>query len=116
MKFLAKLVVSIVALLIGVYYASFYVMPSITIVNDSGVLIKQVRVTLPDSHLDFGAIDKHQVNTLHYDLTQNDGVYHYQINFTEADWFKGSCGYITNNEIHKRVVVTIDQHKEVRCN
>lgn len=50
MKLLYKTVFSLLTLLIVIYYSSFYVLPSISIVNSSTVGIAQAEVDLPASH------------------------------------------------------------------
>ncbi len=90
-------------------------MPSVTIVNKSGAVIEQVEVALPSSNLNFGALMDGEENTLHYSLEQSDGVYNYQFKSKNSVMFRGSCGYVTNNEIHKRVVITLNKNNEVVC-
>jgi hypothetical protein len=101
-------------ILIAAYYGSFYVMPSISVVNNSGAHIKSMTVNLPSSHLDFGTISQGQTNTLHYSLDQADGVYEYQIGFADELSIQGKCGYVTQNEINKRVSLIIGS-KDIVC-
>jgi hypothetical protein len=105
--------VMLLAILIGVYYGSFYIMPSITIINNSGVTIETGKVRLPRSNLDFGSIENGQKNTLHYSLTQADGEYEYKFIFSDDVSISGSCGYLTQNEINKRVSITVTTNKVV---
>lgn len=116
MKLLYKILLSVAILLVVIYYSSFYVLPSITIVNSSGAGIAQAEIDLPGSHLDFGSIASGSSNELHYSLTQPlDGVYRYTIKFTDSVETLGSCGYVTDNEFNKRVVITIKSDKQVSC-
>ncbi|MBU0913069.1 MAG: hypothetical protein KKF22_11060 [Gammaproteobacteria bacterium] len=116
MKLLYKIVFSVVTLLVVIYYSSFYVLPSISIVNSSGSGVAQAEIDLPSSHLDFGSIASGSSNALHYSLTQPlDGVYRYTIKFTDAVETLGSCGYVTDNEFNKRVVITIENDHQVSC-
>jgi len=116
MKLLYKIVFSVVALLVFLYYSSFYVLPSITIVNSSGAELTLVEINLPGSHLDFGSIANGSSNTLHYSLEQQrDGVYSYNIKVTDSVVYQGSCGYVTNNEFNKRVIISIESDHQVRC-
>lgn len=116
MKLLYKTVFSLLTLLIVIYYSSFYVLPSISIVNSSTVGIAQAEVDLPASHLDFGSIAGGSSNALHYSLTQpKDGVYSYTIKFTDSVEITGSCGYVTDNELNKRVVITVETDYQIRC-
>jgi hypothetical protein len=52
------------------HYGSVFVMPSITIVNNSGRITEQMKVTLPSSNLNFGALMNGEHNTLHYTLNK----------------------------------------------
>lgn len=116
MKLLYKILFSVLTLLVVLYYSSFYVLPSITIVNASAVRVAQAEIDLPASHLDFGSIASGSGNALHYSLTQaKDGVYRYTIKFTDSVETHGSCGYVTDNEFNKRVVITIESDQQVSC-
>jgi hypothetical protein len=116
MKLLYKIVFSVVTLLVVIYYSSFYVLPSISIVNGSAVEVAQAEIDLPGSHLDFGSIASGSSNALHYALTQPlDGVYRYTIKFTDSVETHGSCGYVTDKEFNKRVVISIESDKQVSC-
>ena len=116
MKLLYKILFSVAILLVVIYYSSFYVLPSLTIVNSSAVGIAQAEVDLPASHLDFGSIAIGSSNALHYSLTQpKDGVYSYTIKFTDSVETLGSCGYVTDNEFNKRVVISIKSDHQVGC-
>jgi len=115
MKLLIKLALLVISLLFITYYSVMFIMPSITIINTSGVTIDQAEITLPANHLDFGAIVNAQQNTLHYALNQNDGSYQYNFKMTGLADIKGDCGYVTQNEIHKRVYISINHNLEVIC-
>jgi hypothetical protein len=116
MKLLYKIVFSVLTLLVVLYYSSFYVLPSITIVNSSAVGVAQAEIDLPASHLDFGSIASGSSNALHYSLTQPlDGAYRYTIKFTDSVETQGSCGYVTDREFNKRVVISIKSEHQVSC-
>ena len=116
MKLLYKILLSVATLLVVIYYSSFYILPSITIVNGSAAGVAQAEIDLPGSHLDFGSIASGSSNALHYSLTQPlDGVYRYTIKFTDSVENIGSCGYVTDNEFNKRVVITIKSDQQVSC-
>lgn len=116
MKLLYKIVFAVLTLLVVLYYSSFYVLPSITIINSSGAGIVQAEIDLPASHLDFGSIASGSSNALHYSLTQPlDGAYRYTIKFTDSVETLGSCGYVTDKEFNKRVVISIENDKQVSC-
>ena len=57
------------------HYGRAFVMPSITIVNNSARTTEKMEVTLPSSNLNFGALMNGEQNTLHYTLEQKDGTY-----------------------------------------
>ena len=90
-------------------------MPSITVINNSGAEIESATINLPSSNLDFGPISDGQSNTLHYSLDQADGVYKYQFDFVDELLIEGECGYVTQDEINKRVSLIISS-KDVVCN
>lgn len=115
MKLIIKFVISILAILIVAYHGSVFVMPSITIVNNSGHTTEKMEVALPSSNLNFGSLMSNEQNTLHYSLEQSNGVYSYQFKHMNVAAFSGSCGYVTKNEIHKRVVITLNENNEVIC-
>lgn len=115
MKIVLKFTIFVLVVVIAIYHISFFVMPSVTVQNESSSDIKLAYITLPNSGLDFGEIKKQQKNTIHYSLQQSDGVYQYRIVKQSGIEQKGQCGYITNNEIHKRVVILITD-KDVSCN
>ena len=97
------------------YYGSAFVMPSVTIENQSGVTFKRVEVILPSSKLNFGTMNDGDFNTLHYSFGQNDGVYTYQFENENSAVLSGSCGYVTGYEVHKRVIITINDNNQVSC-
>ena len=114
--FYKSVLIASAALVLG-YYASFFIMPSITIVNNSSATITSAHIGLPSSNLDFGSIPSGDSNTLHYDLSQaKDGVYRYHIKISEAVAYQDVCGYVTNNELNKRVVITVHQDLDITCN
>ena len=115
MKLIVKIVISILVVIVVTYYGSAYVMPSVTIVNKSGNVVEQVVVTLPNSNLNFGSLIDGEDNTLHYAIEQSDGVYNYRFKSKTVYVLSGSCGYVTNNEIHKRVVITLKKSNKVVC-
>lgn len=116
MKLIYKLVLSLLGVLVALYYLSFYLLPAVTIINNSAVDIAQADVDLPSSHLDFGAVASGELNRLHYDLTQQrEGQYRYKILFANSVEQQGSCGYLTHNEFHKRVVISVDADAKVYC-
>jgi hypothetical protein len=113
MKLITKMVISVLVIIVVAYYGSAFIMPSVTIINKSGEVVTLVEVALPNSNLNFGSLADGEENTLHYFLEQSDGVYHYQ--FKSSVVVSGSCGYVTNNEIHKRVIITLNKNNEVVC-
>lgn len=115
MKLFAKIVISILVFIVVAYYGSVFIMPSVTLVNKSGDVVEQAEVSLPNSNLNFGVLMDGEENTLHYSLEQSDGVYHYLFKSKNSVVFRGSCGYVTHNEIHKRVVITLNKNNEVIC-
>lgn len=113
MKVLFSAVV-VIAIAIVAYFGSFYVMPSITLVNNSGMTIETSKVRLSKSKLDFGSVESGHSNTLYYSLNQVDGEYQYEFILSDDSVLDGKCGYLTHNEINKRVSITINEN-EVVC-
>jgi len=85
-------------------------LPSITIINNASTAIQHAQVTLPNSGLDFGVVQKGSDNTIYYSLAQLDGTYRYQFKLANGREFSGECGYVTGNELHKRVVITVREN------
>jgi len=111
---LAKIALIIVIILFAIYTIYFYISPSVTVINKSGEDVLESNIRLPNSNLDFGSILSEQKNTIHYDLSQNDGSYYYTFKLSNIT-LSGSCGYITSSEINKRVMIVINENREVVC-
>ncbi len=114
MKLAGKIIGAAVLILAALYYGSFLIMPSITVSNDSDATIQSVHVTLPDSTLNFGSINRQQQNTIHYALHQSNGDYQYRVVDSNGAIRTGRCGSVMNNEIHKRVQIQVNKH-DVIC-
>ena len=99
---------------IGVHQAIYWVLPSIEIINNSGVQIKQASAELPKSNLDFGLIENGQHNRVYYSLDQNDGTILYEFSFSNGNVVNGSCMYIYDNMVNDRIVIHVNQD-EVVC-
>ncbi|RHW74558.1 hypothetical protein [Colwellia sp. RSH04] len=114
MNLLVKITAAILFLVIAFYYLYFYITPSVTVINKSDYVITRVNVTLPESNLNFGSIELEQANTIHYSLSQHDGSYKYSFNIG-GKLIAGACGYLTNNELNKRFVITVNNKSLVDC-
>jgi hypothetical protein len=87
-----------------------FILPSVTVVNGTGSNIESARVELPNSGLDFGEIGVGSENTIYYSLERMDGEYHqYQITIEGGPVLPGKCGDVTNNEIHKRLAIRVQE-------
>ncbi len=115
MKLIVKFAISIITFFVVAYFGSALVMPSVTIVNNSGDFIEQIEVALPSSNLDFGSLKNGEHNTLHYALEQNDGVYSYQFKREDLAVVRGTCGNVASYEFHKRVLITINKNNKIVC-
>ncbi|GGA68968.1 hypothetical protein GCM10011369_08250 [Neiella marina] len=111
MKLVLKVVAVVVSAAVVLYHGYFYVLPSVTVINNADITISNARVELPNSGLDFGSIEAKGKNTIYYSLEQSDGQYQFHITMADGAILSGRCGYVTNSEIHKRVrlLVTADQ-------
>ncbi len=114
MNLLVKVTATILFIVISSYYLYFYITPSVTVINKSESVITKVSVSLPKSNLNFGSIELEQENTIYYSLSQNDGSYNYSFSIN-SKIISGSCGYITNNELNKRFVITVSKSNLVGC-
>ena len=110
---LVKLLIGLIVILAAIYHLSFYVLPSISVENNSGVTITTAHVYLPASRLDYGSLAPNQKNTLHYMLKQPDGQYGFIFMLSNDALLEGTCGYVTNNEVHKRVTITVFKNRVV---
>lgn len=99
---------------VSLYMAYMALLPSLTIKNNSSFDATDVRVTLPSSKIDFGLIKSHDENTIYYSLNQpKDGSFNYQIVFENGNTFRGSCGYVTHNNIRDRLTISLEENKVV---
>jgi hypothetical protein len=67
-----------------------------------------VNVKLPESNLNFGNVEQGKENTIHYELSQNDGSYQYSFKLSNKI-VAGKCGNLTTNEINKRFVLMVNK-------
>ena len=114
MNLLIKITLAILFFAIASYYLYFYISPSVTVINKSEHLITKASVSLPKSNLNFGSLEHKQENTLYYSLAQDDGSYNYSFKIG-GKVITGSCGYLTNNEINKRFVITVSESNLIGC-
>ena len=114
MNLLIKITLAILFFSITSYYLYFYISPSVTVINKSENTITKASVSLPKSNLNFGSIEHKQVNTIYYSLSQSDGIYKYSFKIG-SEVITGTCGYLTNNEINKRFVITVSKSNLVGC-
>jgi len=114
MKLFTKIILALILIAFSLYHLGFYIMPSVTIFNNSGDTLTRAQVSLPNNRLDFGEIQTAHTNTLHYSLEQNDGVYSYSFFSRNNITLTGECGYVTKNEINKRVLITVFK-SHVQC-
>lgn len=105
----------LVLILMFLYLGYFFIRPSVTIINNSGQPFIISMVKLPSSHLDFGVIGHNSQNTIYYSLEQKEGVYHYFFNIGNTANVQGECGLLSNNEIHKRLVIEVGPLQQVTC-
>lgn len=115
MKLVIKVLVALSIILFGLYHLAFFIMPSVTFLNNSDSMVVSARVVLPNSSLDFGSVEAGGSNTIHYELGQADGAYIFKIVLGDKTRLDGSCGYITNSEINKRVVIELSPEAKVVC-
>lgn len=89
--------------------------PEIIVANVSGSTIQEVIIELPSNRIVFGAIQPGTESTIYYSTTQGDGVYSYSISLVGAPPLVGSCGYVTNSEFGKRVLLVVSGKGPVEC-
>jgi hypothetical protein len=116
MKIVLKTLLALSIIIFAVYKGCFYMMPSAIVLNDSGEVVNEFTVKLPNSNLNFGSLTPAQKNEIHYSIEQSDGSYEYQVVFYNKTVLSGACGYVTNSEIHKRVLFTVKRNEVVCSN
>lgn len=115
MKKLAIIILVIVALAGAGLLAFKLGSPEIVVENASASTIREVVVELPSNRVVFGEIQPGSESTIYYSATQGDGVYAYSIEFAGAPKLVGSCGYVTGNEIGKRLHLVIETEGRAVC-
>jgi hypothetical protein len=65
--------------------------------------------------MNFEVLMNGEQNTLHYTLEQKDSVYRYKFKHENSTVYHGSCGDVTNIQIHKKVVMTLNKNNQVMC-
>lgn len=89
--------------------------PEIVFVNDSSQSISEVIVKLPSNRVVFGAVSPKSESTIYYSWTQADGVYEYQVLLPGGLNQSGRCGYVTQQEIGKRLTLIVHTDLTVTC-
>lgn len=97
------------------YMGYFYVTPNVTVVNTSQQTVRSFVVTLPNSRLDFGGLEPGETNIIYYSLDQSDGQYLASVVISDSIKINKSCGYVTTNEIHKRVTISYTEGGGITC-
>jgi len=100
---------------LAAYFGYFFVSPSVTVINASSDGISKVIVTLPSSRLDFGGLEPGGKNTIYFSISQADGKYMTSVTTDSGQSLEKSCGFVTGNEFHKRVKITLTDAKDLRC-
>jgi len=114
MKLLLKITIAFILIFSASYQLYFYISPSVTVKNESSHIITAANIKLPKSNLNFGSIERGQMNTIYYELSQSDGSYQYSLRLADKT-ITGNCANLTNNEINKRFVITLDKRNFVSC-
>ncbi len=91
-------------------------MPRVIVDNLSLEEIHSVKVKVPNSKLDFGALNKGSMQTIYYSINQSDGTYHYVVEYSDGEKISGECGYVTSNEIGKSFLLVLRPERIVSCN
>lgn len=113
-----KSIISIVILLVlllaslGIYLIGS---PEVVIVNQSSQNIDEVSVKLPSSRIVFGSIPPKSESTIYYSWSQAEGVYEYQVSFADGSSQTSQCGYVTHNEMGKRLTLIVHADLTVTC-
>jgi len=114
MKKITKIVAVIMLLVFGIHRSYLFILPNITLINNTVNRIDTAIVTLPNSRIDFGEIKSSKRNTIYYNLAQGDGEYQYHI-VSKDKVLKGACGYVTKSEYHKRLILMVQQDLTIIC-
>lgn len=114
-----KILIGIV-LVIGVVAFGLYVYrlisPEILIENASRMAISEVIVQLPSNRVVFGGIQPGAESRIYYSSLQSDGVYNYSVTFQGGPVLTGSCGYVTNSDVGKRMQLLVHDLESAVCN
>lgn len=97
------------------YFGYFYITPNVTVVNASHQKVPSFIVTIPNSRLDFGGIGPGETNTIYYSIAQADGRYSAMVTTSDGVTLRKTCGAVTKNEIHKRVIITYSEARGFIC-
>ena len=106
-----------ILLLITVLSGLGYTMlaPEIVVVNHSSHTVEEVVIRLPSNRIVFGNVPVSQEATIYYSWTQRDGVYEYEVKLIGQNVISGRCGYVTNHEIGKQLILTVEKNLEITC-
>lgn len=93
--------------LFGIRELYFWVIPSVTIVNNADRIITSATLKLPNSTLSFDAIQAFAAVEIHHDLPLKDGTIHYLIMLNANEPLKGNCGYLTPSMYGEHWTITV---------
>ena len=89
--------------------------PEIVVVNHSSDSIEEVVVRLPSNRVVFDSVPANHDATIYYSWSQSDGAYEYEIRLPNQIVRSGLCGHVTNGEVGKRLILTVEENLEIIC-
>ena len=111
-------IIGIIALMVLlVVFLGLYAIgsPEVVIANHSSQNVIEVIVKLPSNRIVFGSISPKSESTIFYSWSQAEGMYEYQVSFAGGLSQTGKCGYVTHNEIGKRLTLIVNANLTVTC-
>ena len=109
------LILSVAVSIYLAYLGYLRLLPSIQIDNLTSKTLSLAKVQLPSNQLDMSPIAPGQSQEIYYSPQQKDGVYRYIFEFSDGTQITGSCGYITQSEYTKRVLISIRSATDIKC-
>jgi len=112
MKF-SSIIVKYLIVAFVLYVFGQMLLPTIAILNGSGVRVLDARITVSDTDLKFWTLGKGEDKQLSYSLFQKEGKYRYYFVLKNNITLSGECGYVKNLELLKSVIFLISDDKVV---
>ncbi|MFT2089916.1 hypothetical protein [Paraglaciecola sp. 2405UD69-4] len=104
---------SLLFLIIPLYFIGINLVPQVTILNSSNIRIVDAKITTPNSDLKFWSLNDGEDKELHYSIFQKEGKYRYDFSLNNNITLSGECGFVNNFEFGKRVIFLVSDDKVI---